>query len=205
MLLEVNLCRGVRIQPAQRPLGLGKVGAAMNRKVPQIPNVIRLAEVIRRTGKSCSCIYSDIQKDLFPRPVSIDARSKGWIEQEVGLWLFERWRERDRLFGKQFSTLPMHFDQLDKMPVVVRLPEVVRRTGKSRSSIYSHIQKRLFPRPVCIGAYAKGWIAEEIDLWILHTIRQRDELFEGLISTSPKHFADIHLAVHDPPPPHDGN
>ncbi len=174
MLLEVNLCRGVRIQPAQRPLGLRKDGANMNRKVTQIPNVIRLAEVIRRTGKSCSSIYSDIQNDLFPRPVCIDARSKGWIEQEVGLWLFERGRERDRLFGKQFSTLPMHFNQLAKMPVVVRLPEVVRRTGKSRSSIYADIQKGLFPRPVCIGTHAKGWIADEIDLWILHKMRQRD-------------------------------
>jgi len=54
--------------------------------------------------------------------------------------------------------------------IILRLPAVKARTGKSRSAIYAEIQKQLFPRPVVLsarpGARAVGWLEHEIDAWL---------------------------------------
>ena len=46
---------------------------------------------------------------------------------------------------------------------ILRLPEVLRRRGRSRSSHYLDIQQGLFTQPVLIGARAVGWPAHEVD------------------------------------------
>lgn len=47
----------------------------------------------------------------------------------------------------------------------LRLPEVQRRTGLSRSSIYAAMA-RGFPRPVKLSERSSAWIESEIDVWI---------------------------------------
>lgn len=47
-----------------------------------------------------------------------------------------------------------------------RLPEVLRRTGLSRSTIYEMIGKGDFPQQVKLGPRAVGWIAQDIVDWI---------------------------------------
>ncbi len=140
--------------------------------------IIRLPEVIRRTGKGRSSLYSDIVKGRFPRPVCLDTQSKGWIENEVGLWILERMRERDQLFEKHLSTFPLPLDQADPLRII-RLPEVIRRTGRSRSSIHLYIHKGRFPRSVRLDTRSKGWIETEIDLWIFERIRERETSYFG--------------------------
>lgn len=49
---------------------------------------------------------------------------------------------------------------------IIRLPEVKRRVGLSRSSIYEYIQKGMFPKQVPLGARAVGWFETDIDLWV---------------------------------------
>ncbi len=46
---------------------------------------------------------------------------------------------------------------------ILRLPEVLNRRGRSRSSHYKDIQDGLFPRQIKIGLRAVGWIAHELD------------------------------------------
>ncbi len=53
---------------------------------------------------------------------------------------------------------------------ILRLPEVIERTGLSRSSIYSFIQKNTFPKQISLGEKAVGWLEADIDLWIEHKI-----------------------------------
>ena len=48
----------------------------------------------------------------------------------------------------------------------LRLPEVMARTGLSRSTIYVRLEQGRFPRPVSLGARAVGWIDSEIDEWM---------------------------------------
>lgn len=60
------------------------------------------------------------------------------------------------------------------MAKIIRLPEVIDRTGLKRSSIYSFVSSGTFPCPVPLGARAVGWIEEEIDLWIEERISQAE-------------------------------
>jgi prophage regulatory protein len=104
-------------------------------------------------------------------------------------------QERDRLFGKQFSILPMRLDQCDSL-TVISLPEVVRRTGKSRSSIYSDIQKGRFPRAVRLGLRSKGWIDAEVDLWVFERMRERNQSPRRQIRTVPVRLDRTYPTIH---------
>lgn len=52
--------------------------------------ILRLAQVIDRTGLSRSTIYLGIKNQQFPKPVSIGTRCIGWPESEIDSWIFER-------------------------------------------------------------------------------------------------------------------
>ena len=54
----------------------------------------------------------------------------------------------------------------------LRLPEVLERTGLSRSTIYVRLEQGGFPRPVSLGARAVGWIESEVDEWIRQRIEE---------------------------------
>ena len=49
---------------------------------------------------------------------------------------------------------------------IIRLYEVKRRTGMSRSFIYSGIKSGTFPNSVAMGARAVGWDVALIEQWI---------------------------------------
>ena len=54
----------------------------------------------------------------------------------------------------------------------LRLPEVLARTGLSRSTIYVRLDQGSFPRPVSLGGRAVGWIETEVDEWIRERIEK---------------------------------
>lgn len=49
---------------------------------------------------------------------------------------------------------------------MVRFAEAVRRSGKSRTSIYRDIAAGRMPAPVRIGPRAVGWRSDEYDAWL---------------------------------------
>ncbi len=53
-----------------------------------------------------------------------------------------------------------------------RLPEVMARTGLSRSTIYDKMGKGDFPLSINLSVRAVGWIADEIIDWINEQIRK---------------------------------
>ena len=53
---------------------------------------------------------------------------------------------------------------------ILRLPTVIKRTGKSRSSVYRDVDLGLLPQPISIGARSIGWPEREIDAVILARI-----------------------------------
>lgn len=55
---------------------------------------------------------------------------------------------------------------------IIRLPEALRRTGLSRSTVYVYIRAGRFPQPISIGTRAIGFLATEIDRWIDERIAQ---------------------------------
>ena len=54
----------------------------------------------------------------------------------------------------------------------LRLPEVLERTGLSRSTIYVRLAAGRFPRPVALGGRAVGWIEAEVDEWVRERIAE---------------------------------
>ncbi len=54
----------------------------------------------------------------------------------------------------------------------LRLPEVIARTGLSRSTIYLRLDQGRFPPPVSLGGRAVGWIESEIDEWMRNRIAE---------------------------------
>ena len=54
----------------------------------------------------------------------------------------------------------------------LRLPEVLARTGLSRSTIYVRLEQGRFPRPVSLGSRAVGWVEAEVDEWMRERIER---------------------------------
>jgi prophage regulatory protein len=57
---------------------------------------------------------------------------------------------------------------------LLRLPEVARRTGLGKSSIWVKVAEGTFPQPVRFGARCTRWIESEIEAWKAALIEKRD-------------------------------
>ena len=58
---------------------------------------------------------------------------------------------------------------------LLRLPQVIQRTGYRRSTIYEKIALGTFPTPVHLGPRAVAWISSEIDQLIDKRVKERDQ------------------------------
>lgn len=57
-------------------------------------------------------------------------------------------------------------------PRIERLPDVLRRTGWSRSTLYSRIASGQFPKPIPLGSpHIVGWLSAEVDAAIDGMVR----------------------------------
>ena len=56
---------------------------------------------------------------------------------------------------------------------LLRIHEVSKLTGLSRSSIYKQIELKNFPKGVKITGRSIAWPSEELDLWVSERIAQR--------------------------------
>jgi prophage regulatory protein len=55
----------------------------------------------------------------------------------------------------------------DFLPALLRRPEVTRRTGLSRTTVYRLVQTGEFPAPRQIGRRSVAWVEAEVSAWIL--------------------------------------
>ena len=60
--------------------------------------------------------------------------------------------------------------QLQKL---IRLPQVIEMTGRSRARLYEDIKANIFPKPLKIGPRAVAWVEDEIIDWIEERKQQR--------------------------------
>ncbi|WP_308446471.1 AlpA family transcriptional regulator [Chitinimonas sp. BJYL2] len=58
---------------------------------------------------------------------------------------------------------------------VVKLVEVIDKTGLSRSSIYAFIADGRFPKPLPLGDRRVGWLESEVEDWIQARLAMRDQ------------------------------
>lgn len=57
---------------------------------------------------------------------------------------------------------------------ILRLPEVKKQTGLSRSGIYQLISLGQFPKQIKLSVRSSGWVESEIQQWIDDRIADRD-------------------------------
>lgn len=60
----------------------------------------------------------------------------------------------------------------DHCILILRLPEVMRRTGYKHATIYNMMNEGTFPKNYKIGPRAVGWNSAEIEAWIAERLRQ---------------------------------
>ncbi len=54
---------------------------------------------------------------------------------------------------------------------IIRLPEVVAKTGFSRTTIYERLKHdAAFPRPIALGERAIGFVEHEVDAYLIALI-----------------------------------
>ena len=76
---------------------------------------------------------------------------------------------------------------------LIRLPEVINRTGYGRTSIYRKMKDGSFPKCVKLGGPLEGsnafdsraiaWIEYEVDQWIKSRIEERDSVNRGFAAS----------------------
>lgn len=52
--------------------------------------IIRLKEVLYRTGLSRGGVYARLGKDEFPKSISLGGRAVGFLESDIDDWINER-------------------------------------------------------------------------------------------------------------------
>jgi len=57
------------------------------------PKILKLPEVENKTGYRRSSIYLKVSQGIFPAPISLGARSVGWLESEINEWILDRIRK----------------------------------------------------------------------------------------------------------------
>jgi prophage regulatory protein len=86
----------------------------------------------------------------------------------------------------------MNFERNEATPeTILRLTEVLQRTGLSRSTLCNRIATRQFPHQVSLGGRAVGWVRREVENWI----DERTQLRPGLAASisqdaAPREFAN---------------
>ena len=60
---------------------------------------------------------------------------------------------------------------------ILKLKEVLTRTGLGKTTLYMLISNGDFPQQIPLGLRAVGWLESEIDAWILEKIESRNKGF----------------------------
>jgi prophage regulatory protein len=57
--------------------------------------ILRLPQVMKRTGLPVSSLYRLMDTGQFPRPIHLSERAVGWESTSIEAWLEQRRAERD--------------------------------------------------------------------------------------------------------------
>ena len=66
----------------------------------------------------------------------------------------------------------------------LRMKEVKRRTGLSRSTIYLRMKENRFPKPISLGGRAVGWLENQVEAWLAERIHEAGVQQEPVLSAN---------------------
>lgn len=55
---------------------------------------------------------------------------------------------------------------------ILRLHDVLKRTGLARSTLYLWMSLGRFPRQISLGGHSVGWLEADIDQWIADLVEK---------------------------------
>jgi predicted DNA-binding transcriptional regulator AlpA len=133
--------------------------------------ILRLRDVIQKTGLGRSSIYKFSGQGLFPCPITLGGMSVGWTTKQIDQWIVERVRERDSVPDNAEHTTPWAFtigkgDTGQTGLRVLRIKQVIELTGLARATVYKYIHERAFPLPVSLVGASVGWLQAEVEYWL---------------------------------------
>ena len=59
---------------------------------------------------------------------------------------------------------------------LIRIKDVMDRTGLARSTVYKYISLGQLPQPIKLGTRAVAWVEREVEAWICESIERRDQV-----------------------------
>jgi predicted DNA-binding transcriptional regulator AlpA len=133
--------------------------------------ILRLRDVIQKTGLGRSSIYKFSGQGLFPCPITLGGMSVGWTANRIDRWIVERIRERDSAptnaeYTTQWDVTIGKADTSEPDLRVLRIKHVIEMTGLARATVYKYIQERAFPRPISLVGASVGWLDAEVAFWL---------------------------------------
>lgn len=133
--------------------------------------ILRLREVILKTGLSRSSIYKYSGYGKFPTAAPLGGMSVGWTATTIDQWIAQRIRDRDE--APPCSNHVTHWavtitedDSIQMDLRVLRIRHIMALTGLARSTLYKYINESDFPRPVPLAGSSVGWIDAEVKHWL---------------------------------------
>ncbi|MYM23098.1 AlpA family phage regulatory protein [Duganella sp. FT135W] len=75
-----------------------------NTTIPGTCRLMRIREVLQLCGLSRATLYREIKLHAFPAPVKLSARSVGWLQDDVVLWLQTRIAQRGPAYNADTQT-----------------------------------------------------------------------------------------------------
>lgn len=58
--------------------------------------VLKLKDVLHKTGLGKTTLYKLISLSEFPKPIGLGLRSVGWLESEIEAWIQQKINTRDQ-------------------------------------------------------------------------------------------------------------
>ena len=71
----------------------------MSQTLEFIVRILKLKEVLSRTGLGKTTMYMLISNGDFPQQIPLGLRAVGWLESEVGAWILEKIESRNRIIS----------------------------------------------------------------------------------------------------------
>lgn len=137
--------------------------------------ILRLKDVIDKTGLGRSSIYKFSGQGLFPCPKTLGGMSVGWTASRIDQWIVNRICERDGVAESAEHITPWAVTigraNLNETSLrVLRIKQVIKTTGLARATVYKYINERNFPRPISLVGVSVGWLEAEIEHWLASCI-----------------------------------
>jgi len=133
--------------------------------------ILRLRDVIQKTGLGRSSLYKFSALGKFPAAAKLGGMSVGWTAGKINQWIAQRIRERDSSPSNSNHitawTVVITKDDTSEIDLrVLRIRHVMTMTGLARSTVYKYIAEKDFPRPIPLAGTSVGWIEAEVKHWL---------------------------------------